>query len=319
MKRILITGASGFIGGFLVRAALERKYEVWAGVRKGSDLSGLADPRIHLIDLAYTDKEKLKKQFREQKENIGAWDYVIHNAGITKTNNKANFFRVNAGYTETLTEALQAADCSPSKFLLMSSLSSQGADTLYGASKQAAEETLRKQNAFPYVILRPTGVYGPGEKDYYLSIKAVQGGLNVLAGFSPQCITFIYVEDLSNVAFLALENEKSINCEYAVSDGDTYKDYEYTRLIQELLGKKHVLNLRVPLFVTWLACFFSEMVGRCLKRSMTLNTDKYKILRRRDWTCDTRSLREDLGFVARFPLRAGLEKTINWYRKAGWL
>lgn len=319
MKRILITGASGFIGGFLVQEALKRQCEVWAGIRKGSDVSGLADPRIHLIDLAYNDKGKLVEQLAEQKENFGAWDYVIHNAGVTKTRNKADFLRINAGYTAALVEALVEARCVPSKFLLMSSLSCVDSDTCYGASKQAAEEVLRVQKDFPYVILRPTGVYGPGEKDYFLGIKAVQGGLNVLAGFTPQRITFIYVEDLAVAAFLALESEKARSCAYAVADGDVYRDDEYTRLIQEILGKKHVLTLRMPLFITRIACFFSEMIGRCLGRSMTLNTDKYKILRRRDWTCDTQPLRDDLGFVARFPLRLGLKKTIDWYFSQGWL
>ena len=52
---------------------------------------------------------------------------------------------------------------------------------------------------------------------------------------------------------------------------------------------------------------------------MTLNTDKYKILKQRNWICDVEPLRKDLGFVPQYPLRKGLEESIEWYRKEGWL
>ena len=124
MKKILITGASGFIGGFLVKEALARGYEVWAGVRSSSSREYLQDERIRFIDLKYTDPAALTEQLATFGREQGAWDYVIHNAGLTKTLDKRNFYRVNAENTHNLIEALAAAVCKPKKFLLMSSLSS---------------------------------------------------------------------------------------------------------------------------------------------------------------------------------------------------
>ncbi len=174
-KKVLITGASGFIGGFLVKEALQRGYEVWAGVRKSSNTKELTGAGIHLIDLCYHDLPALNSQIKEQ----GKWDFVIHNAGLTKTTDKKQFDVVNATYTHHLIQALHAANCEPEKFLLMSSLSSFGKgdetdftpiritdeqkpDTVYGNSKLKGENFLRSQSWFPYVILRPTGVYVPG-------------------------------------------------------------------------------------------------------------------------------------------------------------
>ena len=94
--KILITGASGFIGGFLVEEALRRGYETWAGIRAGSSKAHLQDKRIHFIDLKYGDQEALTAQLSDFAREHGAWDYVIHNAGLTKTLDKRNFFRVNA-------------------------------------------------------------------------------------------------------------------------------------------------------------------------------------------------------------------------------
>lgn len=334
--KILITGASGFIGGFLVEEALRRGYEVWAGVRLTSNLSRLKDPRIHFIDLAYRQPEKLTAQCKEFAATEDPWDYVIHNAGLTKTTDKQQFFRVNAENTRNLIEALAATGCHPKKFLLMSSLSSYGQgdektfrpirsddpqqpNTVYGQSKLEAENHLRRQTSFPYVILNPTGVYGPGEKDYFMEIQSIQSGFDFAVGTIPQQLTFIYVKDLAKIAFLALENKQAVNRQYLVSDGDVHTDEEYARMIQSILQKKKVLHARIPLGLVYVACHCSEWIGRCLKKSMTLNTDKYKILKQRNWICDTTPLQKELGFLPAYPLQKGLEESIRWYKEHGWL
>jgi len=335
-KRILITGASGFIGRFLVDEALNRGYEVWAGIRANSNRDHLTDDRIRFIDLQYNRPEALLNQLKEFVQQHGAWKYVIHNAGLTKALDKKDFVKVNAAYTNVLIEALNAACCRPDKFLLMSSLSSYGVgdektfrpisleddqspNTAYGKSKLQAENYLREQTYFPYVILRPTGVYGPGDKDYFMEIKSIRSGLDLAVGMTPQRITFIYAKDLARVAFLALENEIIKNKHYFVSDGDVYTDKEFAAIIREILGKKHVLHARIPTGLVYVACVCSEWIGRLLGKSMTLNKDKYIILKQRNWICDVTPLQDELGFVPEYPLRKGLEEAIAWYKEKGWL
>lgn len=334
--KILITGASGFIGGFLVEEALRRGYETWAGIRSSSSRDNLQDERIHFIDLKYNNHEALVRQLEEFAAEHGAWDYIIHNAGLTKTPDKRNFFRINTDYTINFIEALSIAGCKPKKFLLMSSLSSYGRgdeinfspirlddpqkpDTAYGKSKQEAENFLRHQKHFPYIILRPTGVYGPGEKDYFMEIKSIQSGFDFAVGSVPQRITFIYVKDLATAAFLALENEAIRNRHYFVADGDVHTDESFARTIQDILQKKHVLHARIPLGLVNIACHCSEWIGKLLNKSMTLNTDKYIILKQRNWICDIESLKADLNFTPAYSLKKGLEESIEWYRNEGWL
>lgn len=334
-RKVLITGASGFIGGFLTDEALKRGYEVWAGVRSQSSRTHLQDERIRFIQLNYKDEEALKKQLADFVEKEGAWDYVIHNAGLTKTLDKANFFEVNAENTRRFLHAL-AAQCQPDKFLLMSSLSSFGQgdeknftpirlsdpqrpNTAYGESKLQAENYVRQQQVIPYVILRPTGVYGPGERDYFLEIQSIQSGFDIAIGHIPQRITFIYVKDLARVAFDALEKEEIRNREYFVADGDVHTDASFARLIQEILGKKHVFRARVPLSLAHIGCLVSEKIGKWMHKSMTLNSDKYQILKQRNWICDITPLQKDLDFHAEYTLRRGLEESIAWYKKEKWL
>jgi len=334
-KRILITGASGFIGSFLIEKALEKGYETWAGIRRSSSKEYLQDERIQFIDLNFTDKEKLVLQLKGFVAEHGKFDYIIHNAGVTKCLDPNDFDKINFQYTANLIDALKESGSTPEKFILMSSLSAFGLgdeinytpiklsdtpnpNTAYGISKLKAEQYLQNTTDFPYIILRPTGVYGPREKDYFLMIKTVKSGLDVGAGFKPQHLTFIYVKDLVNAAFLGLES-KIKNKAYFVSDGDVYTDKEYTRLVKETIGKKHVLSLKVPLWLLKGISAIAESISKLTKKPSTLNRDKYKIMKQRNWECDIVPLAEDLGFSPKYNLQKGLEKSVEWYKDNKWL
>ena len=318
MKKILITGASGFIGSFLVEKALEKGWEVWAGIRKTSSQEYLQDTRIHFINLAYYNKDKLKQQIESHVAEHGKWDYIIHNAGITKSVHKSNFLTVNYRYTVNFAKTLQELKVAPDKFLLMSSLGAICAETEYGKSKYRAEQYIGFRSSIPYIIIRPTGVYGPREKDYYMVLKSVQAGFDLTAGFKPQQLTFIYVTDLVQVVFLALESAL-IKKTYTVSDGNVYTDSEYTQLVKNALGKKSVLRLKIPLSVLYIVSVISEFFGRMFGKASTLNRDKYKIMKQRDWRCFDQHLIDDLGFQPEYDLEKGLKASIEWYKQNGWL
>jgi len=319
MKNILITGAGGFIGSFLVEEALNRNWKVWAGVRQTSSREYLSDQRISFIDLAYSDKDKLVGQIENHRTCFGKWDYVIHNAGVTKCVNPEDFEKINYRFTRHLIEALKETGAVPDKFILMSSLSaSPPTDTLYGKSKRKAEEFLESQTDFPYLILRPTGVYGPRDKDYFLVLKSIKKGFEFAAGYKPQMLTFLYVKDLAKAAFLAAESDLTRET-YPVSDGKTYTDEMYTQTVKKVLGKKRVIKLRIPLIVLKMISGMSELFSKVSKKPSTLNRDKYKIMKRRDWTCDISPLVQDLGFQAEYDLERGIQECVRWYTFHGWL
>ena len=319
MKNVLVTGASGFIGSFLVEEALSRNWSVWAGIRQTSSREYLHDERISFIDLTYSNKEKLKEQIVNHVNHFGKWDYIIHNAGVTKCLDSGDFEKVNYLFTRRLIEALTETGAIPDKFVLMSSLSATPpADTLYGQSKRKAEEFLESQTDFPYLILRPTGVYGPRDKDYFLMLKSIKQGLELTAGYEPQQLTFIYAKDLAKAAFLTAESAFTHKT-YNVSDGNTYSDETYTQLAKEALGKKRVLKLRVPLALLKTVSIGAELFSKLSKKPSTLNRDKYKIMKRRDWTCDISPLMQDLGFRAEYDLERGIRECVSWYANQGWL
>ncbi|GHU80202.1 NAD-dependent dehydratase [Bacteroidia bacterium] len=312
--KILITGASGFIGSFLVEGALDRKQEVWAGIRRSSSREYLQDPRISFIDLNYSDKEKLKQQISEHVSQYGKWDYIIHNAGLTKSLDIRDFEKVNYLFTRQFIEALEETNAIPSKFILMSSLSAYpNPESAYGKSKLKAERFLESQTNFPYIILRPTGVYGPRDKDYLLMLKTVDAGWDVAAGFKPQKLTFIYVKDLVKAVFLALESPIS-NKAYFVTDGNVYTDKAYTQIVKAALGKKFTVKIRVPLFILKAVSVLAEEFAHLTKKPSTLNRDKYLIMKQRDWTCDILPVQQDFSFQADYDLEKGIAECVKWYK-----
>lgn len=334
-RKILITGASGFIGSTAVDKALELGFETWAGIRASSSKFYLQDERIKFIDLNYSDKEKLKEQLREFVVENGRFNYIVHSAGITKSVRKSEFDKVNYEQVKNFIDALIEIDAIPNLFIFMSTLGVMGVgdeisytplqhdatpnpNTAYGKSKLKAEYYLKNLSDFPYVILRPTGVYGPRDKDYLILMRAVKNGMDVGAGFKKQILTFIYIDDLVKIIFDCIEKNISRK-EYYVADGDVYTDTEFNAIVQQALQKKHVIRIKVPLFLVKSASFISEKIYGLLGKTTTFNTDKYKIMKQRNWSCDITPLQRDLDFKPEYRLKQGVEKTVKWYKEQKWL
>ena len=335
MQRILITGASGFIGSHLVRVAQSLGYEVWAAIRPESNRRKLESQGVRLVEVDYSDEHHLTEMLRAViPPTLGQepmWHYVIHNAGITKTARTEEFQEVNAEQTRRLLSALGALPTPPLRFVLMSSMSSYGDSngptaplraedeqhphTLYGRSKCLAEH-YTEQSGLPYTLLLPTGVYGPGDADYLMSIQGIARGINAMAGCKTQYLTFVYGEDVARAALFVLTQPEAEGKRYIVADGATYTDLEFGRMVQRLIGRKHVLHIRIPLPLVRLVCAFGSMRARLTGRVTPLNRDKYPILAQRNWRCDASPLFA-LGFTPTRTLEEGLRETIAAARASG--
>ncbi len=330
--KILVTGASGFIGSYIVEEALRKGMETWAAVRPTSSRKYLQDERIHFINLNLSSKEELIEELRGHE-----FDYVVHAAGATKCLHAEDFYRVNTEGTKHLVDALLYLQMPIKRFVFVSSLSIFGAireeqpyqeinendtpkpNTAYGKSKLAAEQYLDSIGVgFPYVVLRPTGVYGPREKDYFLMAKSIQQHVDFAVGFKRQDITFVYVQDVVQAVFLALDHGMN-GRKYFLSDGDVYQSETFSDLLHHELGDKWMLRIKAPIWVLRVVTFFGEYIGRMTGKMSALNNDKFNILKQRNWRCDIEPTVDELGYHPHYPLAKGVKLAVEWYKKEGWL
>ena len=338
--KILITGASGFIGSFIVEEALRRGMETWAAVRGSSKRDFLQDERIHFIELNLNVEEQLEEQLKGHQ-----FDYVVHAAGVTKCLNTSDFHRVNTEGTKHLVMALMKTQHQLKRFVYLSSLSVFGAiheqhpyteiketdtprpNTEYGKSKLEAErwletlnETLglRNEKLFPFVILRPTGVYGPRERDYFLMAKSIKQHSDFAVGYQQQDITFVYVLDVVQAVFLACEKGQT-GRKYFLSDGKVYQSATFSNLIRKELGNPWWIRVTAPIWVLRVITFLGDKWGHLTGKISALNNDKYHILKQRNWRCDIEPARRELGYEPKYTLEQGVPLSIKWYQENGWL
>ena len=335
MASILVTGASGFIGSFIVEEALKRKFAVWAGIRSSSSKKYLRDRKIHFLELDFAHPNELRAQLSGYKGTYNRFDYIVHCAGVTKCLNENEFDFVNYLQTKYFVDTLRELNMIPKQFIYISTLSVFGPvhekdyapiketdvcvpNTAYGLSKLKAELYIQSIPGFPYVFFRPTGVYGPRESDYFLMAKSILNHLDFSVGFKRQDLTFVYVKDVVQAIFLGIEKQVSRRA-YFLSDGKVYKSSAFSDLIRKELGNPYVIRLRCPLIVLKVVSLFAEFMATRSGKSSTLNSDKYKIMKQRNWQCDITPVMKELGYVPEYNLERGVKETVAWYKNEGWL
>ncbi|MDD4603451.1 MAG: NAD(P)-dependent oxidoreductase [Bacteroidales bacterium] len=334
MKNVLITGASGFIGSFLVEEGLNRGFTVYAGIRKSSSRKYLQDSRINFIEFDFSTREAVIQTLETCKKSGIRFQYIIHNAGLTKTKTKDDFYNVNTRNTINFIEALRETGMVPEKFIYASSLAAFGPGDpstgtpvmlsdkpkpieLYGKSKLATENFITPLQDFPWLIFRPTGVYGPKERDYFVFFQTINRGLEPYIGYKEQILTFIYVRDYVGLLFDALVSEH-VHKAYFVTDGKEYTSKEFAAITKRVLGKK-TIRITVPLFIVKTIATVGENVTGLWGQVPTLNTDKFNVLSSTNWRCEIEPLQRDFNFVAKYDLNKGVEETIAWYKNEHWL
>ena len=329
MRKVLITGASGFVGGFLVEECLKRGWEVFAGIRATSSKAYLQNPAIQFLTLDLSDQDALTHQFRQLQ-----FDTVIHVAGLTKSADPTAYFTVNTTYTKHLIDALRAANSIPRQFIFVSSLAAYGpADnqptdivhddldpqplTNYGKSKLAAEQYLRSLSDFPYLIIRPTAVYGPREKDLFTLFQMIYKGIEPQIGFQDQQLSFVYVQDLVGV-IADMAEQDVINKAYFISDGKTYSSRQLGTYIQNAFGKRS-FRFKVPIPLVALIAWINQGISKLTGQYPPLNPEKVKELKSINWNCDITPLQADFNYQPKFPLSKGISITAKWYLEQQWL
>ena len=322
-----MTGGTGFIGSHLVEALLKKGIQVRCLLRKTSDLKWLKGLPIEVHWGDCNDKNSL----REAVEGV---EQVFHLAGVTKAVHEKTYFEVNAFGTENLIHACLENNPRIQKFIYLSSQAAAGpcrngnkkkeSDQCkpvspYGQSKQMGEElALAHAQELPLLILRPSAVYGPRERDIYTFFKLLSKRIKPCLPSKDQHISLCYVEDIIQAILLAAQVKGSSGEIFFLSDGQDYRLEEIGDVFAQAMGV-NTFCIRVPEWMIIGMASFSEYLSKLSGKPPLLNKGKVEEILQRNWVCDITKAKTALGFEPHISLAQGAKLTFEWYKKENWL
>jgi len=326
MRKVLVTGASGFVGGHVAHALRARGIAVRCLVRQSSRLDFLAplNPEWAMGDI--TDPESLLHA-------LAGIDGVVHCAGVTKASSRRDYFRVNEEGSRNLYTACARAG-GIRKIVHLSSLGAlgpaRGAGPVtedsapqpvshYGESKLAGQRLAESwMRELPIGIVLPPAVYGPHDADMLAFFKCVRRGLVPLIGCRARTLSLIYAIDLAQAVVEVLVQDYAVARSYLVEDGCTQTWTSLAETIAQAMSLTPRF-VRLPAAIPRTMGAIGDLYARCTGKAALINSQKIRELLQDSWTCSSRRIQDELGFRARFSLVQGIGETLAWYREQRWL
>jgi nucleoside-diphosphate-sugar epimerase len=322
--KVLITGASGFIGGQLRSTLASAGIDVVALRRPGSPSSQPG----RSVEAEYSDVAALERIISAERP-----DYVLHAAGVTKGSSYSDFQDGNVMPTRNLLQAIRKEHPTAKRFLLVSSLAAYGPSASsvpqresnpprpiehYGQSKLEAERVVEDESgSVPWTIVRPCAVYGPGDVDHFALFQSAVLGVTVFYGNRDHRMSWIYVDDCVRGILDAAGHANTEAKGYFLSNDPilTWGDFQAT--VSAEIGKP-VRELDLPEQLLWVGAFAGEIASRIDKKPRLLNLQKARLGVQQAWTCSADAARKDFGFQAAVDLAEGVRRTHRWYQDNDW-
>lgn len=324
--KVLITGASGFLGSHVAEQLSAAGHEVRALVRKTSNRKFLESLRG--VELAYGAVEEADK-VAAAAEGV---DAIVHAAGIVKARGREEFHAINVGGTVNVIAAAKKHGvkrlvyissleaCGPSETGEPVSADQEKPVTAYGRSKLDAEKALLAvKDDLHVVILRPTGIYGPRDVEIFEVFKSVQRRVLPLVGDGSAQVTFTYGPDCAKAVIRALVADVASGKRYFITDGKIYKQRDAMEEVERAIGKRALLRRGLPTGVLNMVALGVETYGKVANKAVMLTREKANMLCQPYWVCTADSAMADLGWKPEVDWREGAALTVKWYRENGWL
>ncbi len=320
-KRILIVGASGFVGkNLVVELSAQQHVTILVRPKSNVDLFKNNDRiSIHRGDL------EAGWGISEALEEI---DLVIHCAAKTMGRSYWEFYNTNTIGTANLIRAMEERNVK--KIVYLSSHAACGPSvgnqavnehqtrtpiSFYGRTKKLAEDLIRN-STLSHVIVRPVSVYGPHDKEILTYVKLLNKGFCPIIGYGPKYLNLIYVKDLVKLIIKIINRDIFANRTYFVNDGRCYSYYSVLDTIARTLGKKNI-KIHIPASIAMFVGLLNDVLLPPAKKLVT--RDKIRELACQAWVCTNVRAVEEIGFEPRYSFERGILETINWYRKSGYL
>ncbi|KQN40405.1 epimerase [Sphingomonas sp. Leaf407] len=294
-----LTGGTGFVGRRLIALGASAGWHIRALTRRAQP----AEPNVSWVRGALDRPESLN-------ELVGGAHVVLHLAGVVSAPDAAGFTAGNVTGTQAMVDAALAAGVG--RFVHVSSLSAREPQlSAYGASKRAGEAVVEASD-LDWTIVRPSGVYGPGDTELRDMFRMAKIGLALLP--PPGRLALVAVDDLARL-LLALADRPGAHDLYEVDDGNPLTHAELARLIGRAVGQR-VLPLHLPERLLRLG---ARLDRRFRGSGAKLTPDRARYLAHPDWTADPARRPPTELWEPRIATPRGLSDTAAWYRAHGLL
>lgn len=326
-RTVLVTGANGFTGSYVCKHLVQRGDRVRALVRKTSNLNLLKEKDI---DVEYVHGDLADAALGA---NWGAAlkgvETIYHLAAVYRTEGvpRHYFWDVHVEATRQLLEAARRANVS--RFVHCSTVGVQGEiknppateeapyapGDVYQESKVDGEKLARRffqEHNFPGVVVRPVGIYGPGDTRFLKLFKFVYNGKFRMLGSGKVLYHMTHVDDLARGILLAGEKKEALGEVFTIG-GEGY--LTLAELVERVA---HALNVPVPrksfpVWPVWFAGLLCEMLCRPLGIEPPLYRRRVEFFIK-DRAFDISKAKRLLGYQPQVDLDAGLRQTGEWYR-----
>lgn len=309
MKRVAVTGGTGFIGAVLIDQLLEQGFAVRALARDARRLRRAAD-----IDVIEGDLENASALDALAR---GA-DAVLHLAGETHARTEQDYHRINVAGAE---RAAAAAAKSGARFVHASSLSARRPETSpYARSKHDSERAVAAAARGNFIALRLPAIYGPGDLVTLPYFKLLKSGFNFEpATETPAKATILFVADAAG-ALVAAAATGAVGAVYEVEDDEPDGRYwsEIGDALSDVYGNT-VTAFRIPKPAVALLHEGVRAAESIFGKTPSIRQGQVNELFHPDWVARENLFGRATGWRPKTPLKEGFAKTVRWYQEQGLL
>jgi nucleoside-diphosphate-sugar epimerase len=325
--RALVTGATGFTGGHLARSLVARGYTVRALVRDMSRARGLESAGVHLSVGDLRDAAAVAAA-------VEGIDVVYHVAAIYRQAGLAPevYRAVNATAVRDLIQA--AARAGVRRVVHCSTVGVHGdvehppaneeaplkPGDVYQESKLEGERLAREAGerlGIEVTIVRPTGIYGPGDRRLLKLFRGVARRRFPILGRGEIHYHLTYIDDLVEGFRLSGEHPMAANRTYILAGSEVTTLNELVALIADVAGVRP-LRVHLPVWPFWAAGALCEAVCGPLGIEPPLYRRRVDFYTK-NRAFDIARARREIGYAPAVGLREGIGRTLAWYREQGWI
>jgi len=322
--KIVVTGSNGFLGSRIVQKLQSNNHEVIALIRKKSNRE-LLSKTTHIVEVSYNDTKKLQEILSDQ-------EIVIHSAALTRAKKWIEFQEINVKITEILINICNKID-SLKQFIFISSQAAAGPSlttkpkiesdlntpvSYYGKSKLYAEQVIKNKSKKNYTILRPSSIYGPGDRDFFIYFKMINKGVTLIPGKQRKFINLIFSDDVAEYIKRSINNKNAFNQTFFLSDGNIYSIDKFVKVLKTVMKRK-TKDFNIPEKLLLPIAKTIDISTYFNKKPAVFNQQKAQEIKYNYWLASNLKSVKSLKYSPQAGLQKNLQTTYNWYINQGWL